>query len=75
MNSNNFEQREVETYFVGRPVELKGKPGKIYVIQEYNPMMVPPIWLSDDSIPHYPYEIKLMNRLFCPLSCQYSQAA
>lgn len=75
MNINNFEQKEAHKYAKGRPVELKHKPGQIYIIAEYDPMMVPPIWLKNDPQPHYPEELKLMSNLFCFWSPKQSQVA
>jgi hypothetical protein len=75
MNFEDFDQKEARKYSAGKPVELKHQPGKVYVIAEYDPMMVPPVWLKDDPMPHYPHELRLMNSLFCLLSPKHSQAA
>lgn len=61
------EEAEAQAYPPGTPVELKEKPGKIYIVEEYDPMMVPPVWLANDPIPHYPDELKRLVNLFCPL--------
>lgn len=75
IKSENFEQKEAREYRKGIPVELKQNPGKIYFIEEYDPIMVPPIWLVDDPKPHYPDEINLKSNLFCLLFPNRVQAA
>jgi hypothetical protein len=75
MKLENFEQREAIKYRKGTPVELKQKPGIVYLIEEYDPVMVPPIWLVDDPKPHYPDELNLMSNLFCLLSRRNLQVA
>lgn len=72
---NNFETKEAEEYRPGTPVELKDKPGRLYIVEEYDPMMVPPVWLVDEPKPHYPDELKLMSKLFCLLSNQDLEVA
>lgn len=61
------EEIEARDYPPGTPVELKHQPGKIYIVEEYDPMMVPPVWLANEPLPHYPHELKRLVNLFCPL--------
>ena len=68
MNAEDFELQEALKFSPGKPVELKQKPGKVYLIAEYDPMMVPPIWLVNNPKPYYPHELKLMSNLFCLVS-------
>ena len=75
MNSKAIERKEARQYAKGQPVELKQQPGQIYIIAEYDPMMVPPIWLKDDPMPHYPEELKLMSNLFCFWPLKQANAA
>ena len=75
MKLKNFEQQESFQYRKGIPVELKQEPGKICFIEEYDPMMVPPIWIVDDPKPHYPEELNLKSSLFCVLFPDSLQAA
>ncbi len=72
---DEFEQQEAQQYIQGTPVELSKEPGKIYIVAEYDPMMVPPVWLVNDPRPRYPHELKLMVSLFCPLPLRIHQAA
>lgn len=75
MKANTLERQETLTYKKGVPVELKQKPGIVYVIEEYDEMMVPPIWLANDPKPHYPDELNLMSNLFCVLPFRRLQVA
>ena len=75
MNDQDFDRKEARQYAPGTPVELKSRPGQVYIIEEYDPMMVPPVWLKNDSKPHYPDELRLMSNLFCWLSPQARLAA
>lgn len=75
MKTTNFEEKEALQYKKGTPVELKGNPGRVFFIEEYDPMMVPPIWLTNDPKPHYPDELNLKSNLFCMLSRSYLKAA
>ncbi|MFM7425220.1 MAG: hypothetical protein ACKO7W_09565 [Elainella sp.] len=70
----NFEDgldwEEAWDYQPGFTVELKAEPGKLHVIESYDPMMVPPVWLADDPRPRYPHELKLISaqsQYVCPL--------
>lgn len=62
IGTNNFGQEEALQYQPGQRVELKTRPGVVDVIAEYDPMMVPPIWLANDPKPRYPHELNLMAR-------------
>lgn len=53
---------EAVTYHTGLQVELKSKPGVIDTIAEYDPMMVPPIWLENDPKPRYPHELRVVSQ-------------
>ena len=57
-----FEQQEALLYHPGQRVELKQRPGVIDTIAEYDPMMVPPIWLVNDPQPRYPEELNLLSK-------------
>ena len=61
--ADNFDQQEVSRYRPGQRVELKASPGVVDVIAEYDPMMVPPIWLANDPKPRYPHELNLVTVL------------
>jgi hypothetical protein len=61
------EDIEAQEYRPGTPVEFKHEPGKIYIVEEYDPMMVPPVWLVNEPMPRYPHELKRLVNLFCPL--------
>lgn len=65
MNRQNWEEKEAKLYKPGTPVELKNSAGKVYYVQEYDPMMVPPVWLEDYPKPCYPEELKILSNLFC----------
>ena len=53
--------QEAQEYHPGQRVELKQRPGVVDVIAEYDPMMVPPIWLVGDPQPRYPEELILLS--------------
>lgn len=53
--------QEAHQYRPGLRVELKQRPGVVDVIAEYDPMMVPPIWLVGDPQPRYPEELILLS--------------
>ncbi|PHV61646.1 hypothetical protein VKI21_03165 [Cyanobacterium aponinum UTEX 3222] len=36
-------------------------------VQEYDAMLVPPIWLEDYPKPCYPEELRVVSNLFCVL--------
>lgn len=59
-SSEEFEQQEALKYRPGQRVELICRPGVVDVIAEYDPMMVPPIWLANDPHPRYPHELNLL---------------
>ena len=46
MNLQEIDQQEALRYRQGMVVELKNLPGSIYIIEEYDPMMVPPSQVS-----------------------------
>jgi hypothetical protein len=59
-SADDFDQEEAFKYRPGQRVELKANPGVVDVILEYDPMMVPPIWLTNDPKPHYAHELNLL---------------
>lgn len=59
-STEDFEQQEAFMYRPGQRVELTINPGVVDVIAEYDPMMVPPIWLKNDPKPRYPHELNLL---------------
>jgi hypothetical protein len=59
-STEDFEQQESLMYRPGQRVELVTNPGVVDVISEYDPMMVPPIWLKNDPKPRYPHELNLL---------------
>jgi len=64
---DELEVTEAREYAKGTPVKLRSKPDRLYIVDEYDPMMVPPIWLVNDPMPHYPHELDRIVDLFCPL--------
>jgi hypothetical protein len=62
INDVDFDQEEARQYRRGQMVELKASPGVVDAIAEYDPMMVPPIWLVNDPTPRYPEELTLIPR-------------
>lgn len=70
----DFERQEALQYRPGQRVELKQRPGLVDTIIEYDPMMVPPIWLANDPQPRYPEELNVLPQLvvtwFKPLERQ-----
>lgn len=59
----DVERQEAYEYRAGMRVELKQRPGVVDVIAEYDPMMVPPIWLANDPQPRYPEELNVLPSL------------
>ena len=53
---------EIFEYQPGFIVEFQSRPGVFDTIQEYEPMMVPPIWLVNDPCPRYPHELRVISR-------------
>ncbi len=53
---------EAWDYQPGFSVEIKASPGKLHIVESYDPMMVPPVWLADDPMPRYPHELKVISR-------------
>ncbi len=41
MMINDLENQEALEYAQGTPVKLKNKPDRLYIVAEYDPMMVP----------------------------------
>lgn len=58
----DFDQQEALEYRAGQLVEIKARPGVVDIIAEYDPMMVPPIWLANDPKPRYPEELTVLRR-------------
>ncbi len=52
---------EAWEYQPGFTVELKSNPGVLHIIESYDPMMVPPVWLADDPMPRYPHELQIVS--------------
>lgn len=65
MEWQTWEREEMKIYQSGTPVELKEYRGQIYYIEEYDPMMVPPVWLEGYPKPCYPEELRILSNLFC----------
>lgn len=64
---------EAFEYLPGSVVELKAQPGVFDIIDFYEPMMVPPVWLVNDPRPRYPHELRIVSRmqaLVCSLEPQ-----
>lgn len=59
----SVEWEEAIEYQPGQQVELKQRPGEVDIIADYDPMMVPPIFLLNDPKPRYPEELRLIPRL------------
>jgi hypothetical protein len=61
MNSGaDLDWEEAFEYRPGQTVELKAAPGTFDTIADYEAMMVPPIWLVNDSRPRYPHELRVI---------------
>lgn len=75
MDNQNFEQQEAFIYRQGMTVELQEQLGKIYIIEEYDEMMVPPIWLEDYPKPCYPEQLELKSNPFMALPAETFEAA
>ena len=60
--AKDFEREEALQYQPGQRVELKSRPGVVDIIAEYDPMMVPPIWLANDPKPRYPHELNVLPK-------------
>jgi hypothetical protein len=52
---------EAVEYRPGQRVELKSNPGMVDTIAQYDPLMVPPIWLEHDPRPRYPHELQVVS--------------
>lgn len=64
-------RQEAADYCPGRWVELTTHPGQVDCIVEYDPFMVPPIWLRNDPMPRYPHELRILAR--SPVTAQTPQ--
>ncbi len=62
LSTKDFAQEEALRYQPGQRVELKARPGMVDIIAEYDPMMVPPIWLANDPKPRYPHELNVLPK-------------
>lgn len=62
-SADDIDQQEALTFRPGQRVELKANPGVVDIIAEYDPMMVPPIWLANDPKPRYPHELNVLPKL------------
>ena len=60
--TKDIEREEALRYQPGQRVELKSRPGVVDVIAEYDPMMVPPIWLTNEPKPRYPHELNVLPK-------------
>jgi hypothetical protein len=60
-SADNSDQQEAFRYRPGQRVELKANPGVVDIIAEYDPMLVPSIWLANDPKPRYPHELNLLT--------------
>ncbi len=65
---------EMFEYPTGATVELRSHPGVIDVIDYYDPLMVPPIWLVNDPRPRYPHELRVLS-IKTAKACQVAGAA
>ncbi len=61
-STHDFDQKEALQYRPGQRVELKERPGVVDLIADYDPMMVPPIWLANDPKPRYPHELNVLPK-------------
>jgi len=56
----NVDWGEAFMYRPGQKVEFKSQPGTFDIIDNYEPTMVPPIWLVNDPKPRYPHELRVV---------------
>ncbi|AFZ48767.1 hypothetical protein Cyast_2826 [Cyanobacterium stanieri PCC 7202] len=75
MDWTTLEQEESQVYAPGTPVQLKSDGSQVYYVEEYDPMMVPPIWLENHPKPCYPEELRIVSNLFCILPQKTLQVA
>jgi hypothetical protein len=61
IRGDDFERQEALQFRPGQRVQLKSNPSVVDTIAEYDPMMVPPIWLANDPKPRYPHELNLVT--------------
>lgn len=62
ISNEDFDREEALRYQPGQRVELKSRPGVVDIIADYDPMMVPPIWLANDPKPRYPHELNVLPK-------------
>jgi hypothetical protein len=58
----NVDWDEIFEYQPGFVVEVLSHPGVYDTIRQYEPMMVPPIWLVNDPRPRYPHELRIVSK-------------
>ncbi|NJL38232.1 MAG: hypothetical protein HC840_32185 [Leptolyngbyaceae cyanobacterium RM2_2_4] len=58
----DLDWEEAFEYRPGQRVELIAQPGTFDTIADYEAMMVPPIWLLNDSRPRYPHELRVISQ-------------
>lgn len=75
MDWTKLEQEESQVYAPGTPVQFKSDGSRVYYIEEYDPMMVPPVWLRDYAKPCYPEELRIVSNLFCIIPQKTLQVA
>lgn len=61
-NQSGIDWDEMFEYLPGTVVELVAQPGTPYVIDYYEAVMVPPIWLVGEPMPRYADELKIISR-------------
>lgn len=61
---------EAFAYRPGLIVELKAEPGTFDTIADYDPSMVPPVWLVNHPRPHYPHQLRVVSHDAAPSSVQ-----
>lgn len=59
--AEDLDWEEAFTYRPGQKVELASQPGTFDIIDSYDPMMVPPIWLVNDPKPRYAHELRVVS--------------
>lgn len=57
----DLDWEEAWEYQPGFTVEIQSQPGVLHMIESYDPMMVPPVWLADDPMPRYPHELRVVS--------------
>lgn len=51
---------EAWAFRAGQRVEIN-RSGVFDTIADYDPLMVPPVWLTQDPQPRYPHELRLLE--------------